>query len=185
MTSFILAVAVSTLAVSALANSGSPYVGQETREIKALSQHEIDGYLNGRGMGYAKTAELNSFPGTRHVLDLAEELALTEKQTVQTQAIYKFMKTEAVALGKQLVEQEGELDQRFADRSIDAASIKALSLEIGALQAELRFVHLKAHIEQRSLLTKNQTHRYDRLRDFGDSLRIFQSKRAAQRRNQQ
>jgi len=35
---------------------------QETREIKALSTEEVDGYLKGEGMGLAKAAELNGFP---------------------------------------------------------------------------------------------------------------------------
>lgn len=37
----------------------SPYAGQQTREVKALSTQEVDDYLNGRGMGFAKAAELN------------------------------------------------------------------------------------------------------------------------------
>jgi hypothetical protein len=31
----------------------SPYVGQEKRSIKSLSQKEIDAYLTGKGMGFA------------------------------------------------------------------------------------------------------------------------------------
>lgn len=31
----------------------SPYAGQENREIKALSARQINGYLEGRGMGFA------------------------------------------------------------------------------------------------------------------------------------
>jgi hypothetical protein len=37
----------------------SPYVGQEGRKIKALSEEEVQGYLSGSGMGLAKAAELN------------------------------------------------------------------------------------------------------------------------------
>ena len=40
----------------------SPYSGQETREIKAVSKDEITGYLSGDGMGFAKAAELNHYP---------------------------------------------------------------------------------------------------------------------------
>jgi hypothetical protein len=52
----------------------SPYTGQERREIKALSNEEIDRYLSGDGMGLAKAAELNHYPGPRHVLELADQL---------------------------------------------------------------------------------------------------------------
>jgi hypothetical protein len=37
--------------------SPSPYVGQETRAIKALSVNEIASLLAGKGMGFAKTAK--------------------------------------------------------------------------------------------------------------------------------
>ena len=41
----------------------SPYTGQEKREIRALSKEEVHGYLSGDGMGFAKPAELNHYPG--------------------------------------------------------------------------------------------------------------------------
>ena len=41
----------------------SPYTGQDKREIRALSKEEVHGYLSGDGMGFAKTAELNHYPG--------------------------------------------------------------------------------------------------------------------------
>jgi hypothetical protein len=47
------------------AETSSPYSGQETREIKALSRDEISGYLSGDGMGFAKAAELNHYPGPK------------------------------------------------------------------------------------------------------------------------
>ena len=58
----------------------SPYAGQQARDIKALSPDEIQGYLTGQGMGLAKAAELNGYPGPLHVLELAAELKLTEEQ---------------------------------------------------------------------------------------------------------
>ena len=61
----LLGCTLALLAVSATANSQSPYVGQESREIKALSPQEISDYLSGKGMGLAKAAELNGYPGQR------------------------------------------------------------------------------------------------------------------------
>jgi len=52
------------------------YAGQETRKIKALSEDQIQGYLAGSGMGLAMAAELNHYPGPKHVLELAEKLQL-------------------------------------------------------------------------------------------------------------
>jgi Spy/CpxP family protein refolding chaperone len=163
----VLGVIVSVVAVAATANTESPYVGQETREIKALSQQEINGYLHGSGLGYAKAAELNHYPGPRHVLELANELALTPEQTRQTQAMFETMKAQAVALGKQLVEKEQELDRQFAHGSIDAVSLQALLSAIGVLQAKIRYAHLVAHLEQKALLTQHQVQLYDQLRGYG------------------
>ncbi len=54
-----LALGLAALAPSAVA--ASPYAGQESREIKALSPEEISSLLSGKGMGFAKAAELNGF----------------------------------------------------------------------------------------------------------------------------
>jgi hypothetical protein len=94
--------------MSALA--ASPYAGQESREIKALSAEDISALLAGKGMGFAKTAELNGFAGPAHVLELARELHLTVEQRVQTQALFSSMSARAVAAGRALVEKERELD---------------------------------------------------------------------------
>lgn len=73
-------------AVLLLAFSGAmhaqhqPYAGQHERELKALSVEEVNQYTAGAGMGYAKSAELNHFPGPMHVLELAEPLKLTAAQ---------------------------------------------------------------------------------------------------------
>ena len=164
-----VAAAAAAIAVAALAHAESPYVGQEAREFKALSQQEIEDYLNGNGQGYAKAAELNQYPGPRHVLELARQLALTEEQAARTQAVFDVMKARASLLGTQLVEKERELDQRFASGAIDADSLEALLSEIGDLQASIRLEHLSAHLEQKALLTRHQIQLYEQLRGYGTS----------------
>ena len=59
--------------------SASPYVGQETGDIKALSSEDVDAYLSGKGMGLAKAAELNGYAGPSHVLEIASQLDLTRE----------------------------------------------------------------------------------------------------------
>jgi Spy/CpxP family protein refolding chaperone len=167
MKSLVFGIAVSALAAAAFAATESPYVGQEGREIKALSPQAVEGYLNGEGLGYAKAAELNHYPGPRHVLDMAKELNLTREQTTQTQAVFDAMRTRAIGLGKQLVEKERELDRRFASDSIDADSLQALLSEIGTIQSKIRYVHLSAHLAQRALLTEHQVKLYDQVRGYG------------------
>ncbi|MGD8983024.1 MAG: hypothetical protein PVH99_03030 [Desulfobacteraceae bacterium] len=144
----------------------SPYAGQEKREIKALSQEDIEGYLTGQGMGFAKTAELNHYPGPKHVLELAGKLDLEKVQIDQTKEAYNRMHKDAVSLGTTIVEKEGFLDHLFASGRIDAEKLRKITLEIGTLQGELRAVHLRAHLEMRRILTPHQIQRYDELRGY-------------------
>ena len=67
-------------ASTAIAQHHGPYTGQQNREIKALSPQEMQNYLEGKGMGYAKAAELNHYPGPAHALELADRLELTSEQ---------------------------------------------------------------------------------------------------------
>jgi hypothetical protein len=150
----------------ALGGQMSPYSGQESREIKALSKEEVDGYLSGDGMGFAKAGELNHYPGPKHVLDLAEQLNLSDVQRTTTQSIFDRMKSNAVSLGKQLVEREQLLDSGFADGTISNDELERLLTEISALQGKIRAVHLEAHLAEKRLLTPDQISRYDRLRGY-------------------
>ncbi|MCI0331088.1 MAG: periplasmic heavy metal sensor [candidate division Zixibacteria bacterium] len=145
----------------------SPYSGQEKREIKALSTGEVEAYLNGRGMGFAKAAELNSYPGPMHVLELSGELELTEEQKAETQKIFEQMKSEAVRLGQSIVEKEAELDRLFVRNEANGGSLQTVVGEISGLQGALRMTHLRAHIEMKRLLSSEQVKKYDELRGYG------------------
>lgn len=155
-----------TLTAICYANNDSPYKGQEFRDIKALSKQDIDGYLSGKGMGYAKAAELNHYPGPRHVLDLAQKLALSEKQRTRTQELFNTMKAEAIVVGTQLVGKEKQLDELFASGNINQTKLDEVLHQIGILQARLRYIHLKTHLQQKKLLTQQQIENYDRLRGY-------------------
>jgi Spy/CpxP family protein refolding chaperone len=144
----------------------SPYAGQEQQEIKALSAEEIQGYLSGSGMGLAKTAELNHYPGPRHVLDLAEDLRLSDEQRRQTQTIFEAMQTEAVRLGQQLIAREQHLETLFAAGTIAEAQLEQLVADLAAIHGQLRTVHLRAHLAQRTILTPEQLRHYDALRGY-------------------
>src|SRR5215470_16237615 len=110
-----------SLHYSAWAGEASPYVGQERREIKTLSKEEVGGYLSGDGMGFAKAAELNHYPGPKHVLQLANQLQLSEEQRQRTQRVFDEMNSKAINLGQQLVEKERLMDSRFAAANISDA----------------------------------------------------------------
>ena len=158
---------ISIIPCLTLAQGGhSPYAGEEKRQIKALSQEDIEGYLSGQGMGFAKAAELNRYPGPKHVLELGGALRLEKEQIDQTKEAYNRMHKEAVSLGREIVEKERFLDHLFASGRIDAENLREITLEIGTLQGELRAVHLKAHLEMRQILSPHQIQRYDELRGY-------------------
>lgn len=154
------------LAPEGHANSPSPYAGQEDRPVKALSEQQIEGYLQGRGMGYGKAAELNQYPGPRHVLELADELQLSPTQVKESEALFDAMQAAASKLGAQLVERERDLDGLFANATIDAEQLRALTHDIAVLEGKIRHTHLKAHLEQRALLQETQLQKYDELRGY-------------------
>jgi hypothetical protein len=152
--------------IATAAETSSPYVGQETREIKALSRDEINGYLLGDGMSFAKAAELNHYPGPKHVLQLADQLQLSEEQRRRTQAIFAEMNSNAVNFGKQLVDKERLLDSRFAGGNISDAELGQLIGDISVLHGKIRAVHLQAHLAERAVLTADQLKHYDALRGY-------------------
>lgn len=142
----------------------SPYRGQESRAIKALSADEVRDLLAGEGMGLARAAELNGVPGPRHVLDLATDLELGSGQRDRVQAIYHEMNSAARELGARIVELERAMDEGFASRAIEAGTVERLAREIGELGGRLRAVHLVAHLRTAEVLTHDQVRRYAELR---------------------
>ena len=148
----------------------SPYAGQEKRSgIKTLSKDEITAYQSGQGMGFAKAAELNQYPGPKHVIELASELKLSERQRAETEKIYQRMHEQATRLGGLIVAKEGDLDRLFISKKIDSEKLHAVVADIARLQGELRVVHLKAHLEMRRLLTPDQIKKYDELRGYNSN----------------
>ena len=153
-------------ATFAWADQPSPYLGQEQRELKALSPQDVEQYLEGKGMGFAKAAELNHFPGPLHVIELANKLKLTPQQKTQSEKIYSAMQREARTLGAALVDKERELDRLFSSGEIASVKLRLLIGEIGRLQANVRNAHLQAHLEQKAILTQAQIAAYDELRGY-------------------
>lgn len=149
------------------ASDRSPYVGQEIRSIKSLSRQEIESLRRGYGMGFAKLAELNNFPGPKHVLEISDDLELSPAQIASTRILYEEMLRNAVTLGEKLLSAESSLDQAFQNKTVDAGSLEIALHEIGRIRAQLRYVHLEAHLRQKQLLTPEQISRYDALRGYG------------------
>ncbi len=135
-------------------------------EIRGIDPATIEGYRTGAGLGMALPAELNGYPGPRHVLDLADDLELTSDQQAQFQALFDDMLLQAIALGEQILEQEAGLELAFRDGTIDEESLRDRLVSIESLKAELRFVHLRTHLVTLEILTPHQVQLYNTLRGY-------------------
>lgn len=163
---YAVAVTALLLSASSLAEPSS-YAGEQTRAIKALSEQEIGDYLAGKGMGLAKAAELNGYPGPAHVLDLAAELRLSPEQRARTEALHAQMRSRAIAAGRALVDAENALDRLFASKTATVDGVRRTVREAAERQAEVRFAHLEAHLAQAAILTPEQIAKYAELRGYG------------------
>ncbi len=146
--------------------AGSPYAGHVSRDIKALSPEEIEDLRAGRGMGLALAAELNGYPGPRHVLDLADALRLTPDQYQDTADLFDAMRQETGALGVQLIEAERALDRLFVEGRATSQSVSAATRHAATLGGELRAAHLRYHLAMMNVLTPHQVQAYNRLRGY-------------------
>jgi hypothetical protein len=144
----------------------SPYVNQQDSPVRGLSAQEVDDLVQGRGAGYARTAELNSYPGPRHLLDAADALALSDTQVTSLGDIFADMEREAQAVGARIVAAETRLSDAFGTRTITEATLAQQVRDLSALYGELRDIHLRAHLLSRTLLCDDQVMRYNHVRGY-------------------
>lgn len=144
----------------------SPYAGEKSREIKALSKANNDELFRGGGWGLAKAAELNGMPGPSYVLDMASELSLSVEQVEKTRKIRDAMRRETKTIGERFVAKEAALETRFRAGDVVEPNLSARISEIGALRAKLRTTHLSAHIDMKRVLSAHQIERYATLRGY-------------------
>ncbi|MCP5075953.1 MAG: hypothetical protein GY947_22005 [Rhodobacteraceae bacterium] len=144
------------------------YAGQQEREIAALSASDIDDLVNGRGWGFAKAAELNGFPGPLHVLELADELNLSNVQIERIQAVFDEMNADARVLGKAYIGVEALLDNAFESGAITDEALRKFTDNSAQIRARLRATHLSAHLKTKPILTRHQTMTYSKLRGYAE-----------------
>ncbi len=137
-----------------------------TRVPASLTPEEMAGLLEGRGMGLARAAERNHYPGPLHVLELADSLGLTAAQRAEAERLRAEMLAEARLLGRQIVAQEQALDALFARGRATPAAVSQQTASLAALQGRLRAAHLNAHVALRGVLTPHQVAEYSRLRGY-------------------
>jgi hypothetical protein len=146
----------------------SPYREQQATEVRGLSPKEIEDLREGRGMGLARAAELNGYPGPRHVLDAVEagQLHLSPEQLSSVRQLFEAMSREARRLGAAILQEEQALETTFRAGTIGEADLRARLGRIAALSGELRAVHLRTHLQTRALLTEHQIQRYNQVRGY-------------------
>jgi len=162
----IVACSVASPAYAQHEHGESSYAGMESSEIPSLTTQELEGLRTGAGMGFAKPAELNRYPGPKHVLELAEPLGLTDGQQSEILGIESAMRTRAIELGNAIIDAERKLNMRFEHGHMDDETLAAATGKIARLYGKLRYTHLRAHLTTKDVLTQEQIAEYDRLRGY-------------------
>jgi len=146
----------------------SPYRHQAAMGLRGLSESETTALETGTGMGMARAAELNGYPGPRHVLDAvaAGKLAASPEQVQRIQQIFDGMQRDAQRIGARILEEERQLEAGFSAATMTADDLRARVGRIAALEGELRTIHLAAHLATRAILSDVQVARYNELRGY-------------------
>ncbi|HYE89844.1 MAG TPA: hypothetical protein VEA38_02435 [Terriglobales bacterium] len=144
------------------------YREQHAAGARGLSAKELEDLREGRGMGLARAAELNGYPGPRHVLDAAADgsLPLTPEQGARVQRVFDAMQGEARRVGARLIAEEEALEAAFRLGTMTESELADRTRRLAALQGELRAVHLRAHLATRAVLTDAQVQRYNEIRGY-------------------
>ncbi|SCW87878.1 Heavy-metal resistance [Rhizobium mongolense subsp. loessense] len=169
---FVSAIAVVLLSSPAFAfeqhqhHTTSPYTEETGRQIKSLSEADIDELMRGGGWGFAKSAELNGYPGPSHLLSMKDEVGLTEEQVGRVQSIFDDMQRRAIQEAQTFVAAERELDAIFKKRSVADSQLSALIDNAEESRSRLRMIHLSAHLEVTAIMTPEQIAKYNELRGY-------------------
>ncbi len=158
--------AASTSALAQHTHKTSSYAHAQSTEVSSLTPDEVRELRNGEGMGLARAAELNHFPGPKHLLELMSELDLNHAQIERIEAIHKKMSTQAIAKGEDILKAEFHLANLFTSGQPTAAEVKRVTEHLGIMRGQLQAIHLLAHIESTRELTGEQIEGYDRLRGY-------------------
>jgi hypothetical protein len=149
-------------------STASADAGEKTRLIKSLSEQDLEEIARDQGWGLARAAELNGVPGPMHLLELADEIALSEQQREDIEAIRAQMQADAIIAGERFVAAEQALDAAFQQGAPDDEALERLVVEAGQARAALRLVHLNAHLLTLPLLNDVQVSQYAMLRGYSD-----------------
>lgn len=129
-------------------------------DIKSLSAEEISGFSEGLGMGQAKAAELNGFPGPKHLLERTAELKLSGPQVASLEKLRTEMTAEARKYGAEVIESERVLNRLFVEDSANEESLSSAVQRAEEAKAKVRLAHLRTHLAAKKVLTDDQLKLY-------------------------
>lgn len=144
----------------------SAYAGQETRQIKSLSEDDIAELKRGGGWGLARAAELNGLPGPAHLLELKHEIALSSDQLDRITALHRDMQSAAIHEGEKLIGLERDLEGKFRKGAMSDDDLRQTLSAIAESRARLRYIHLATHLKTPDILTRQQIDKYNALRGY-------------------
>jgi len=144
-------------------SSGAQQAQTEMQHHHSCQEEERPSIERGEGFGMGMPADHAGYPGPRHVLDLAANLHLTAEQRAAIEKLFAGMHEKALARGKELFEAEARLEQMFRDGRPEA-DLREQSFRVDSIHAELRWIHLSAHLAAQKILTPDQIALYTRLR---------------------
>lgn len=149
------------------ANGHDPAVVDPHRRVEAFLREADEVIASGRGFGMAFAADQNGYPGPMHAAELREALQLSDTQVTRLEALTEAMFAASRPLSQELLDAEAQLHRLFAGEEATATSVEELVRRIERLRADVRLVHLRAHLDTYGVLTAEQRQRYGQIR-WGD-----------------
>jgi len=104
-----------------------------------------------------------AYPGIASVLDMADELHLSDFQRQQLRALATRVQNETNALQREIASLEQRLNRGFAEQTIDPLRIDGLTTRIGQLEGRLRAATLLARLDAKAILLPEQLARFGAL----------------------
>jgi Spy/CpxP family protein refolding chaperone len=161
----ILALVPSTVAAQHSGHQHTPGAPSDGHLRAQACLDEFDAVVSdGRGFGMAVAADQNGYPGPMHVLELKDRLALTAEQEARVRAVMHAMFAESKPKSARLLEAEKRLRALFSGGGADETAVRAATAEVEHARADVRLVHLLAHLKTRELLTDAQRRAYQEAR---------------------
>ena len=127
------------------------------------------GMQGGHGAGHL--AEMNGYPGPKHVLEFIEELDLSAEQVSQLRKLRTEVTVQSLELSDQIKDLRTKLKGVFAEKKATENGVRTIVSEISELQGRLDMVHLAAHLRAKGILSDEQTAKYYNLRPPPDGKR--------------